>query len=91
MNNCAAISGVCRAFAGQTGDQPLLRGKRVPRLDGELAGLPATRPQFDPRPFGKRRGANGVEELVRAGELIASVTPAPLAPQPLAVHQPSTG
>ena len=29
-------------------------------------------------PSGKRRGANRVEDLVRAAELIAGVTPAPL-------------
>jgi hypothetical protein len=37
----------------------------------------------------KRRGADGVEYLVCAAELLAGVTPAPLAAQPLAVDQMS--
>ena len=41
------------------------------------AGAPAGCPQLDARPFGKRCGADGVEDLVGAAELIAGVTPAP--------------
>ena len=75
------------AVAGQAGDQRFLRGKGVPRLDGALPGVPAGRPQLDARPVGERRGADRVEDLVRAGELIAGVAPAPLAAQPLPVDQ----
>ena len=91
MNSCAAISRVGGAVAGQAGDQRFLRGQGIGRLDGALPGVPAGRPQLDARPFGKRRGAEGVEELVRAAELIAGVTPAPLAAQPLAVEQVGAG
>ena len=48
---------------------------------------PTGRPQLDASPFGKRCGADGVEDLVRAAELIAGITFAPLAAQPLAVDQ----
>ena len=73
------------AFAGQARDQRFLRGKGIWPLDGGLPGLPAGGPQFGARPFGKRRGANRVEDLVRAAELIAGVAPAPLAAQPRTV------
>src|SRR5215469_1863485 len=66
------------AFPGEAGDQRLLRGQGVPRLDGAFAGLTATCPQFDARPFGKRYGTDRVEDLIGAAELIAGVTPAPL-------------
>src|SRR6266851_2128359 len=79
------------AVAGQAGDQRFLRGQGIGRLDGVLPGVPAGRPQLDARPSGKRRGADGVEDLVRAAELIAGVTPAPLAAQPLAVQQAGAG
>jgi hypothetical protein len=52
-----------------------------------LPGVPAGRPQLDAGPSGERRGADGVEDLVRAAELLAGVTPAPLAAQPLAIQQ----
>src|SRR5690242_15350509 len=73
------------AFAGQAGDQRFLRSQGVRRLDGGLPGVPAGCPQLYTRTFGKRRGADRVEDLVRAAELLAGVTPAPLAAQPLAV------
>ena len=79
--------GVGGAFAGQAGDQRFLRGQRIRRLDGGLAGVPAGGPQFDAGPFGERRGADRVEDLVCAAELIAGVTSAPLAAQPFAVDQ----
>ena len=62
------------ALAGQAGDQRFLRGQGIWRLDGVLPGVPAGRPQLDAGPFGKRRGADGVEDLVRAAELIAGIT-----------------
>src|SRR5580693_6441932 len=79
------------AVPGQPGDQRFLRGQGIWRLDGAFAGLAATGPQLDAGPFGKRRGADGVEDLVRAGELIAGVPSAPLAAQPLAVDQAGAG
>ena len=79
------------AVAGQPGDQRFLRGQGIWRLDGLRPGVPAGRPQLDAGPFGKRRGADRVEDLVRAAELIAGVTPAPLAAQPLAVDQVGAG
>jgi hypothetical protein len=63
-----------------------LRGQGIRRPGGGLPGVPAGCPQLDARPSGKRRGADGVEDLVRAAELIAGVTPAPLAAQPLAIQ-----
>jgi hypothetical protein len=74
------------AVAGEAGDQRFLRGQGIWRLDGLLPGEPAGRPQLDARAFGKRRGAGRVEDLIRAAELMAGVTPAPLAAQPLAVQ-----
>jgi hypothetical protein len=65
-----------------------LRGQGIPHLDGAFVGLAAAGPQLDAGPFGERRGAGRVEDLVRAGELIAGVAPAPLAAQPLAVNRP---
>jgi len=56
-----------------------------------LPGVPAGRPQLDARPFGKRRGAGRLEDLVRAAELIAGIALAPLAAQPLAVQQAGAG
>jgi hypothetical protein len=50
------------ALAGEAGDQRFLRGKGIWRLDGVLPGVPAGRPQLDARPFGKRRGADRVED-----------------------------
>jgi len=83
--------GVGGALAGQAGDQRFLRGQGIGRLDGALPGVPAGGPQLDARPFGERRGADRVEDLVRAGELVAGVAPAPLAAQPLAVDQVGAG
>src|SRR5580693_81479 len=74
-------------LAGHPGDQRLLRGQDVGCPGGAFERLRAGRPQLDARPFGERRGADRVEDLVRAAELIAGVTPAPLAAQPLAVEQ----
>src|ERR1700677_872377 len=79
------------AFAGGAGDQGFLRGQGVGRLDGVLPGVPAGCPQLDTRPFGKRRGADRVKDLIRAAELIAGVAPALLAAQPLTVDQVSAG
>src|SRR5580700_10473587 len=79
------------AVAGQAGDQRFLRGQGIGRLDGVLPGVPAGRPQLDAGAVGKRRGADGVEDLIRAAELIASVALAPLAAQPLAVDQAGAG
>src|SRR5580693_7922700 len=56
-----------------------------------LPDVPAGRPQLDARPFSERRGADRVEDLVRTGELVAGVTAAPLAAQPLAVEQAGAG
>src|SRR5580658_2269640 len=75
------------AVAGQAGDQRFLRGQRIWRLGRLLPGVPAGRPQLDARPLGERRGADRVEDLIRAAELIAGVAPAPLAAQPLAVQE----
>src|SRR5690348_7038319 len=71
------------ALAGQAGDQGLLRGQGIRRPGGGLPGVPAGCPQLDTRTFGERRGADRVEDLVCAAELIAGVTPAPLTAQPL--------
>jgi hypothetical protein len=79
------------ALAGQAGDQRFLRGQGIGRLGGLLPGVPAGRPELGARPFGKRRGADRVEDLVRAAELIAGVAPAPLAALPLAVDQVGAG
>src|SRR3984957_14182305 len=79
------------AFAGEAGDQRFLRGQGVGRLDGVLPGVPAGCPQLDTRPFGKRRGADRVKDLMRAAELVAGVTSAPLAAQPLSVNQAGAG
>ena len=79
------------AVAGQAGDQRFLRGQGIWRLDGLLKGGPAAGAQLDARPLGERRGADGAEDLVRAAELIAGVTPAPLSAQPLAVEQAGAG
>ena len=65
--------GVGGAVAGQAGDQRFLRGQGIWRLDGAFAGLPAAGPQLDARPFGERRGADRVEDLIRGAELIAGV------------------
>ena len=54
------------AVAGQAGDQRFLRGQGIWRLDGVLPGVPAGRPQLGARPFGERRGADRVEDLVNA-------------------------
>src|SRR5580693_7298118 len=75
------------ALAGQAGDQRFLRGQGIGRLGGLLPGVTAGRPELGARPFGKRRGADRVEDLVRAAELVAGVAPASLAAQPLAVDQ----
>src|SRR5580693_813510 len=75
------------AVPGQPGDQRFLRGQGIWRLDGAFADLATAGPQLDARPFGKRRGADRIKDLMGAGELIAGVTPAPLAAQPLAVDQ----
>ena len=64
-------------------------GSRASR--GAFAGAPAGRPQLGPGPFGERSGAGRVEDLVRGAELVAGVTPAPLAAQPLAVEQVGAG
>src|ERR1700685_1209193 len=79
------------AVAGQAGDERFLRGQDIGRLGSLLPGLPAGRPQLDAGPFGTRRGADRVEDLLRAAELIAGVAPAPLAAQPLAVDQAGAG
>src|SRR4029077_17206452 len=50
------------AVAGQAGDQAFLPGKSIGGLDGLLACVPAGGPQLGARPFGKRRGADRVED-----------------------------
>ena len=56
-----------------------------------LPGVPAGRQQLDARPSGKCRGADRVADLVRGAELIAGVTSAPLAAQPLTVQEAGAG
>ena len=91
MNSCAAISGL----EAPSPARRAISASCAVRVSGVsmvvLPGVPAGGPQLDAGPFGKRRGADRVEDLVRAAELIAGVTPAPLAAQPLAVEQVGAG
>src|SRR5262249_25480354 len=54
-------------------------------------GVPPGSPQLDTCPLGERFGAERIERLVRAAELSAGVTPAPLTTQPLAIEQLGAG
>src|SRR5580704_6385114 len=78
-------------LAGQAGDQCLLRGQDVGCPGGAFERLRAGGPQLDVRPFGKRRGAGRVEDLVGGAQVLTRVEAAPLAAQPLAVEKAGAG
>jgi Voltage-dependent anion channel len=62
----------------QPGDGRLLRGERVRRLGGTLAGRLAGGQQLAPGPFGKCPGTHSGQHLVRGPQLDAGVRPAAL-------------
>jgi len=75
------------ALAGHAGDQCFLRSQGLAGSHSAGAdGVPAGRAQLDLRPSSESRGADRVEGLVRAAQLIAGVTDVPVTAQPLAVR-----
>ena len=87
MNSCAAISGF-EYLAGKPGDMRFPRGEDMSCVwRGLLGGALTSRAQLQPCPLGKSPGTGRDEDLVGGAQLIARVTPAALAAQPLAVEQ----
>src|SRR5580704_19781185 len=91
MNSCAAISELEAPSPARRAISVscAVRASAVSMV--RCRACPAVARQLDARPFGERRGADRVEDLVRAGELVAGVAPAPLAAQPLAVEKAGAG
>jgi hypothetical protein len=83
--------GVGEPVSGHAGDLDLLRGELIERFDGALASSLARREQLAPRALCERLGADLVKHLMCSAQLPAPVAAPPLAPQPLAVDQLSTG
>src|SRR3954453_8525859 len=76
-----------QSIAGEPGDQPLLCGEVVARLDGPLAHLLSRGKELTPRPLGERVHPDRREMVVGGTELDTRVAAAILAAQPLAVEQ----
>src|SRR5215475_1394485 len=82
---------VSQVLGDQAGDLLLLRGELRRGLRAALAGLFAGGAQLGPGPGGEGRHAHRVEHRKRGAQLVAGVTAAALAAQPLPVQQVCAG
>ena len=91
MNSCAAISGLEAPWPASRAICAFPCGQGLARLRGAFGGALAGRAQLGPGSLGERPGAGGDEDPIGGAKLIAGITPAALAAEPLAVEQADTG